>query len=88
MSKLVVRTAVVLACGGLLPGCGEPTPMTDSADMPPPEWRDKFEREHPEAFKVEVKNVKKGKKAYQEVGPKERISIFIREYAKSKGRGQ
>jgi hypothetical protein len=68
-------------------GCGEPAPIVD-IDSPPPEWTAKFEKEHPEAFKVEVKTARKGKKAYQEVGPRERRAVFIREWAKAKAEGQ
>jgi hypothetical protein len=56
--------------------------------MPPPEWSAKFEREHPEAFQQEVKSSKKGKKAYVEVGTRDRRAIFIREWKKAQGQGQ
>jgi hypothetical protein len=79
--------AVVCASGLSVSGCGDPAPTVDTLS-PPPEWAAKFEKEHPEAFKVEVKSTKKGKKLYQEVGPRERMGIFIREWAKAKAQGQ
>jgi hypothetical protein len=60
--------------------------MVDT-DMPPPEWSAKFEREHPEAFKEEIR-LKSGKKAYREVGTRDRREVFIREWAKAKAQGQ
>lgn len=80
-------SAFVCACGVAISGCGEPALMVDT-ESPPTEWAAKFEKEHPEAFQVEVRTAKKGKKAFQEVGPRERMGIFRREWAKAKAQGQ
>jgi len=86
--RLPAFLAIVFVCGAGLPGCGGPAVQHDPA-LPPLEWSGKFEKEHPEAFRIEEKTkTKTGKKTSRDANRSERRAIFVREWAKAQGQAQ